>query len=248
MLPTAYRTDIATAVKFFRPVLSALYIRNKDKQGIVYLASFDNLEFLNLDNWVIRVLVADLKQAGGMFFYREENGYVHCYIVINNSLYSGNMEIVKVVGVHEFCHFMATVYSITATSIEKQREFLLARLQEKIDELSKDSLNRFFRALASGNLLKDTSELEDEHYRLGCEGNTVNYVVLFKHLMFSKELFEEHFIDSDRKRIKELMNSKQEEQAAILFSKKIEEIAKEKAVPYNLAISQGRTWAKDYLI
>ncbi|MBR0033206.1 MAG: hypothetical protein IJP61_13105 [Treponema sp.] len=246
----AFRSDVATTVKFFRPVLAALNIRCKEKQDVVYLAEFDHLDFLNLDNCVVTVLLADLKHASGMFFCREENGYMHCYIVIQNQLYAENMELVKIVGVHEFCHFMAIVYSITATSIEKQRKLLELRLQTKVDDLSRESLNRFYKALVSGKMTNDIPELEDEHYRLQCEGNTINYELLFKHFMFSKELFEKYFTDSDRENFKSLVNSDNDtetEQALRLFLKRIKQASEEKAVPYKLAFKQALNWVKDYI-
>lgn len=129
-----YKTDITTAVKFFRPVLAALNIRNKDKQEKVFLASFDNLEFLNLDNCVVTVLTAKLDNACGLFFCRlTSTGLIDCYIVLNDSLYSeSNLEKVKINGVHEFCHFLAIVYSLTATTIDAQRKYLVSRMEKKM--------------------------------------------------------------------------------------------------------------------
>ena len=247
---TAYRTDVSTAVRFFRPLLAALNIRNKSEQDIVYLAEFDHLDFLDLDNCVVTVLTANLEQAGGLFFCRKENGYIHCYIVVQDSLYRGNMEIVKVVGVHEFCHFMAILYSLTATSIERQREILSEKKKKKVDDLSMDSLNRFFKALASDDLLRDIPELEDEHYRLQCEGPTINYEILFRHFMFSKELFEKYFTDFDREKFKSLVNSDNDEETAHaleLFQSKVKQASEEKAVPYKLAFKQALSWVKDYI-
>lgn len=40
-----YRNDVSMAVNFFRPVLSKLNIRNKEKQEDVFLAEFDHLDF-----------------------------------------------------------------------------------------------------------------------------------------------------------------------------------------------------------
>lgn len=130
-----------------------------------------------------------------MFFCRQEGEYTHCYIVIQNALYKKSLEYVKFVGVHEFCHFMAIVYSITSTSIEKQREFLLNRLKTKVDELSLDSLNKFIMALDAKENVDKLPDFADEHFRLNCEGDTISYALLFRHFMLSKELFEEYFTE-----------------------------------------------------
>ena len=248
---TAYRTDIETAVKFFRPLLSSLNIRNKTKQDIVYLAAFDHLDLLNLDNCVVTVLTANLAQAGGLFFCRNEGDYLHCYIVIQDSLYAESMQKVKTVGVHEFCHFMAIIYSITATSIQAQREYLINRLKKNVDDLNMDALNKFYAALCTGDLMEEISELTDTHYRLNCEGETVNYSVLFKHLMFSKELFEEFFSEQDRIEFKNNVLSGKEsniDKAVEIFQKAIDAAERAKDIPHKLAFNQAASWVKEYVV
>lgn len=253
-LVDAYRTDVVTAVSFFRPVLAKLNLRDREKQEPVYLAEFDHLDILQLNNVVVTVLIADLKKSGGLFFCRRTNTntLTYCYIVINASLYKEtNLQKVKVAGVHEFCHFMAIIYTLTATTIEHQRDILLKRLSKKVDDLGLDSLNRFYEAL--GNTCRaesDVPEYDDEHFRLGCEGKTVDYDVLFKYLLFSKELFEEFFTkekQTDFRIFMEKTDDDSTKKALELYITAKDAAAKAKDIPERLAFHQSLIWVKDYL-
>lgn len=255
MMHNAYRNRISDAVRFFRPVLIQLSLRNRQKQRDVYLAEFDHLDMLNIDKWLIIVLRANLQKSDGMFFCQEtENGLIKCYIVLRDSLYNEpTFEKVKIVGVHEFCHFMAMLYLLTATTHIEQREGILKRrLIGKIDELNMEALNRFFRALIDKNYTMEIiPELTDEHYRLEGDGDTVKYDELFRHLMFSKELFDEYFTAKEQKQFKILMNASSTEKAqegVALYKKTVEDTAHHKSVPPQLAWEQSLLWVKKYLL
>lgn len=248
----AYRTDVNTAVRFFRPVLAKLNIRNADKQKPVYLAEFDHLDFLNMDYCVVTVLLADMKDTKGLFFCRKTEQICYFYIVINVSLYKDeNLEKVKMVGVHEFCHFMALLYSLSATVIEHQRDVMTERLSQKIDELNNKSLDRFYSAL--NNFEKDNDyvpELDDDHFRLGYEGNTADYDVLLKNFLISKELFDEYFTPEKQEKFRKLMDTTDDAQigkALLLFSETVNAVAKAKSIPRNFAFKQAISWVKEYL-
>lgn len=81
----AYRTNIATAVKYFRPILSRLRLRSKTYQR-VYLAEFDHLEMLGLDHCIITVIYANLEKTSGLFFCRKAGEVIECFIVLNDLL------------------------------------------------------------------------------------------------------------------------------------------------------------------
>lgn len=244
----AYRTNIATAVKYFRPVLSRLRLRSKNSQS-VYLAEFDHLEMLGLDHCIITVIYANLKTASGLFFCRKEGEIIECFIVLNDSL---DIKKTKIAGVHEFCHALAILYTITLISTEELKDRLFDRLSKEIDELNTEALNKLYSAL---NSYKDKANVEDfefpdSHFRLNCEGDTVDYSMLFRHLLFSKELFDETFTKNEREEFKNLMNSNNEQEnneGAVMYINKAKEIAKNKDVPERLAVSQAISWAKEYL-
>ena len=249
-----YRSHIPTIIKFFRPVLAQLNIRSKDKHEQVFLASFEHLDFLNLEKVVIVVIPADIKNAKGVFFCRHiENKLTHCYIVIDKSLYSeSTLERVKIIGVHEFCHFMAIVYTLTAATIEIQKEGLLKRLEQKIDTLNSSSLNRLYeelnRKIDDDNI--KSLEFDDSHFRLQYEGSTPDYALLFKHFMFSRELFEEYFKKDEQDLLKKTSGSKNTKEAEKIidnFLDTIERVANEKSVPFRLAVKQVFSWVQDYL-
>lgn len=247
-----YRNDVSIAVNFFRPVLSKLSVRNKEKQDDVFLAEFDHLDFLNLETCIVTVLLADLDKAGGLFFCRKTKDITVCYIILNSNLYNDeNYEKVKIIGVHEFCHFMAIIYSLTATTIEKQKDFLLKRLSKKIDEFDIAALNIFYQALTQDDVKTDyIAEFSDSHFRLQCEGDTVNYDVLFNNFLFSKELFEEYFKKENQERFKILLEKAEDDsvqEGMSLYMQAIKDAAKAKSVPTNFAKKQAFSWAKTYL-
>ena len=248
-----YRNDVSIAVNFFRPVLSKLNIRNKEKQEDVFLVEFDHLDFLNLETCVVTVLLANLDKAGGLFFCRKTENITACYIILNSNLYNneGNLEKVKIVGVHEFCHFMAIIYSLTATTIEKQRDFLTKRLSKKIDDFDIAALNTFYQALTQDDVkTDDIAEFSDNHFRLDCEGDTVNYDVLFNNFLFSKELFEEYFKREKQKQFKILLEKADDasvQEGISLYMQTITNAAEDKSVPVKYAKKQAFAWVKDYL-
>lgn len=137
-------------------------------------------------------------------------------------------------------------------STEELENRLLARLLKEIDELNTESLNKLYSAL---NSYKDKATVEDfefpdSHFRIDCEGDTVDYSMLFRHLLFSKELFDETFTKNEREKFKNLMNSNSEQEnneGAGMYINKAKEIAKNKDVPERLAVSQAISWAKEYL-
>jgi hypothetical protein len=235
-------------------VLKRLSLRKKEKQRKVFLAEFDHLDILNVDKWVIIVLRADLQKSDGMFFCQKgNNGLIKCYIVLKYSLYNeAVLERVKIVGVHEFCHFMAMLYLLTAITDESQRDGILKRrLVGKIDDLNTEALNRFFGALNEKEYAEIIPELTDEHYRLEGDGDTVKYDELFKHLMFSKELFDEYFVQEEQERFRILMNDDKENkniQGVELYREIVSRTAKDKSVPLKLAWEQALLWVKKYLI
>lgn len=252
--PNAYRTNITDAVRFFRPVLIQLSLRKKENQREVYLAEFDHLDMLNIDKWIIIVLRADLQKSDGMFFCQKiTGGVIICYIVLKESLYSDStLERVKIAGVHEFCHFMAMLYLLTATTNEVHRDGMLKRrLIGKIDDLNTEALNRFFGALNEKDYaIEIVPELTDKHYQLDGDGETVKYDELFKHLMFSKELFDEYFKLEQQQKFKTLINDATEEiniQGVSFYKDCVNNVAKEKSVPFKLAWEQALLWVKKYL-
>lgn len=88
------------------------------------------------------------------------------------------------------------------------------------------------------------------HFRLQYEGDTPDYALLFKHFMFSRELFEEYFTKDEQNLLKKTSGSKNIKEAEKTiddFLKKIENVAKEKSVPFRLAIKQVFSWIEDYI-
>lgn len=252
-MPRRYRKNIADAVKFFRPILTGLKIRANDESKTLYLALFDRLSVLDLDNWRITVIYQDdvkMQSVSGMFFYRREQDYLIFYIIINKSLFlDKTKEKLKLTGVHEFCHFIAYLYAITSTTIELQKKNFEAQLLKKCDILSEEALNNLYKAI-NDRYHTTPDELNDEHFRLEWEGNTPDYVMLFKHFMLSKELFDLYFDTKDQEEFRRLVtNNKSEDtdKAMKLLGSSIAKVVQDKSVPQSLAINQVISWAKDYI-
>lgn len=244
-----YRNNIEKAISFFRPVLASLSLRKIENQRSVYIAEFDRLEFLELDNMKITVVPAKLETGTGLFFYRNTNELVDCYIIINSNLYEKSLEEVKFTGVHEFVHLMALVYLLTSTGVEHQREILAKRMEDKIDSLNKDSLNRFIKALSQEKKAENFSvEFGDKHFRLNDENMDLDYSDLFNHFMLSKELFEVYFtLEHQQTFSKMLENKKASGKAVEFYGTFIEKAEKDKNIPHEMAFNQAISWVNDYL-
>ena len=251
MYPFDYRTNLKSATRIFLPILRSLKLRKKSEERVIYIKDFHDLNFLNIRYFVLTLKTAKMDKASGTFFCRVSGDLVDCYIILNSDLYdSENLESVKVSGVHEFCHFLAIVYSATATSIQIQREHLLERLSQKSHELNLDILNKFLSALSAEKGRENTELYDDDHFRLDCEGNTVNYGLLFKNLLFSQETFEKYFDSDKQKQFCELLasNAKNAPVDALNFYEKfVKMAAKEKSVPYPIAFRQSVQWVLSYL-
>ena len=91
-------------------------------------------------------------------------------------------------------------------------------------------------------------ELTDSHFRLGIEGDTPDYDILFYHLMFSRELFEMYFNQGLQNQFKTLYASPTtREQAIRLLLDTLNFAANDKDVPYQTAMEQLRDWVHVYM-
>ncbi|MDR3170537.1 MAG: hypothetical protein LBU17_02785 [Treponema sp.] len=223
----------------------------------VFLAGFDHLHLLDLDFCSIEILIADLNECTGMLISSyTKSGLLRNYIILNKSLLNSSGPVaenqLKIVGVHEFCHFIAILYAATVVSIEALKESILHRLNGRIDKLPKETLINLYNLLA--NKASDEypllDELTDRHFRLDVEGDTPDYNILFYHFMFSKDLFETDFTPVKQAEFKRLVETKDTQNlktAVQLLVKSIETVSKAKCVPYKLAFNQVSKWVHSYV-
>ncbi len=254
MIKSAYREDPKECVRIFRPVLQALNVRKATGSLPVFLASFDDLAFLNLDQCSIQFVVSDRIKAPGMFLSKySKQGLLRAYIILNKNLYNHNSkamrEIRKIAAVHEFIHFIALIYLATVTKTIELCSRLLQRRQVIIDKLWGPNLLDLFYALSqdssSGCAL---AELTDVHFRLGFEGPTVNYDILFLHFMFSRELFESYFDQTIQSHFRVLYAvPATRNDAVLLLLRELKRAADDKDVPYDTAKSQLFEWVHAYM-
>ncbi|MDR1468808.1 MAG: hypothetical protein LBT00_05895 [Spirochaetaceae bacterium] len=254
-----YRSSVERAVEVFRPVLRALHIREQEKHTTIRLAQFSQLELLDLDGWSISVRAIDLSEENcyGMFSVQIEPGNdkrVKCFIFIKKSLFDSLSdkeagERIKIIGVHEFCHFLALLYAMTALSIDRARDILLARLKKKTDSLNKKDLEEFERVFVEKNFNEyyDLLGFNDAHYRLDCEGDSPNYQELFLYFLFSRELLETDFTKEKQKKFRDLVKSGRMKEAASLLSVSITKMVSEKWVKHEIAVHQVQKWLSVYV-
>jgi hypothetical protein len=256
--PETFRNTVLVAARTFRPVLKGLSLRDPSKHRPVYIAAYPHLDFLKLDNCIINVLTADLKNCMGIFASGMIDGLLQNYIVLDKSLFElseddtvakKTKEMMKLAGVHEFCHFMAIMYCVTATSIEEARTHIMKRLRKKIDMIRLPNLFKIYSAVqgALPQDYTDIDELSDQHFRLDGEGSTPDYVKLFAYFLLSPDIFNTVFTEEKQNEFRSLILSDQTTEAANVYVETVREIAMTKDIPFKLALSQALPWISLYL-
>jgi hypothetical protein len=246
-----YRSDIKEAVRIFRPVLQSLKIRSEANHPVVFFTQFDELSHLQLDECSVQVLVADIDTSGMFAIKYTKQGLLRAYIILNCSLYNDSetaiKELRKMAGVHEFVHFIAVVYVATITGPTALRSQLLERLQHTIRKLPESNLLTLYTTLTNKvKVGKTPVELTDFHFRLGYEGATPDYELLFLHFMFSRELFETYFDKERQTQFKKLITEGNNSKATELLAGVLTEAAKDKDVPVAIALNQLLDWMYVY--
>ena len=251
---SSYRDDPKETVRVFHPVLRALKVRNTTGHRPVSLAEFDQLEFLKLDAWSVQFAIGDIDATGIFLIKYTKQGLVRAYIILNKKLYAHHSkemkEIRKIAAVHEFVHFIAMILVATAIGTESLRSTLFQRLQDKIDKLWGPNLLDLYLALSGKKTRSGVvpPELTDAHFRLGHEGQTSDYDILFLYFMFSRELFEEYFDMAMQTQFKELYSEPATRDAAIkLLLDTLTTAANDKDVPYDMAKNQLFEWVHVYM-
>jgi len=245
-----YRSDIKEAVRIFRPVLKSLKVRSSTEHPIVFFAAFDQLINLSLDECSVQVVVAEMTTQGIFFFKRTKKGSLRAYIVLNKMLYNNPKkemkELLKTAAVHEFVHFLAIVYVATITPPGELRTKLLSKLQYVVDKLPGQELLELYNGIKDKFSTGSINGYPDAHFRLGYEGSTPDYSMLFSHLMFSRELFESYFNKEKQTEFKNMM--KQDNNQAIqLLINSLKIAANDKDIPTPLALSQLMEWVHVYM-
>jgi hypothetical protein len=246
-----YRSDIKEAVRIFRPVLQSLKIRGEANHPVVFFAQFVELNHLHLDECSVQVLVADIDPSGMFAIKYTKRGLLRAYIILSRKLYDNSetsvKELRKMAGVHEFVHFIAVVYLAAAIGASSLRSQLLERLRHTVEKLPASGLLTLYTMLTSKVKAEKTPvELTDSHFRLGYEGATPDYELLFLHFMFSRELFETYFDMERQTQFKKFIVEGNNGKAVQLLVKALDEAAKDKDVPVAMALSQLLDWVHVY--
>jgi hypothetical protein len=228
-----------------------LKIRDESDHPVVHFVLFDHLNHLNLDECSVQVLIADTDTPGMFVAKYTKQGLLRAYIILSSKFYrmpgKPIKEMRKIAGVHEFVHFIATVYVATVTGTAELRAKLLGRLSSVVKKLPEANLLVLYRALSS-NIEQENAppELTDIHFRLGDEGQTPDYNLLFLHFMFSRELFEAYFDRDNQSRFKELIRDGNENEATNILIESLNRAATDKDVPINMATNQLLQWVHVY--
>jgi hypothetical protein len=251
---SSYKRDLETTVRTFRPVLKALNLREPEKYRPVYLSEFDHLDVFNLKFCSIRVVFANMEEdCAAALATQYIDGLLRNYIIFNkNILKECNKEKIKIMGVHEFCHFMAIIFAILARSFDAARMDIVQRLNNKVDKLKKDELEMLYSMLSKKGPpdYRGLELLTDSHFRLGFEGDVPDYIELFRYFMFSKEVFDITFDEAKQAQFKKLMRTRKKEnieKAVDLLVESLEISSNEKSVPSQMAFYQLKRWAHMYI-
>jgi hypothetical protein len=246
-----HRIDVREALRIFRPVLKAVKIREQAGQTPVFLAEFDNLAFLNLEECSIQFSIGNINVPSLFIIKYTNTKLLRAYIILNRNLYDSQSksmrEIRKIAGVHEFVHFIAMIYLATTVGTPELRETLKKRLHNHIDRLWGPNVWDIFSALSGQNNEFTPPELTHSHFKLGLEGQTPDYGVLFLHLMFSRELFEEYFDQARQAQFRNLFTTGRRDAAIRLLFNTLAAAADDKDVPMNTAKNQLFEWAHIYM-
>ena len=189
----------------------------------------------------------------GIFIMRHTSqGLLRAYIILNRQLFisqsSEMKKIRKIAGVHEFIHFLAIVYVATVNKRSSLPSLYLERRRHTVEKLWGPNLLELYNALSGKSKAGyEPPELTDFHFRLGYEGKTVDYEVLFLHFMFSRELFETYFDDEKQAQFRSMCSAGQNENAFQLLLNTLNIAAAEKDVPINTARNQLFQWAHVYM-
>lgn len=251
---STYRDDPKIAVSIFRPVLRSLKIRSRTDHLPIFLAKYDQLAFLNLDQCSIQVALGDIDAQGIFLMKYTKQGLLRAYIILNKNLYNSNSkgmrEIRKIAGVHEFVHFIAVIFVATITKTASLRSILLHRLNRSVDKLWGPNLLELYYGLSGKNSKSGNTQSErtDAHFRIGNEGSTQDYDVLFLHLMFSRELFETYFDETIQSQFRTLYSVEADRDNAIqLLLDTLTAAANDKDVPFTTARDQLLEWVHVYM-
>jgi hypothetical protein len=250
---SSYKADLETTVRAFRPVLKALNLREPEKYRPVYLSEFDHLDVFNLKFCSIRIIFASMEEdCAAALATQHADGLLKNYIIFNNNNSVENKEKIKIMGVHEFCHFMAIIFAILARSFDVARVDIIKRLNKKVDKLKKHELDMLYSMLSKKGPpdYRELESLTDSHFRLGFEGDAPDYIELFRYFMFSKEIFDVAFNEEKQVQFKKLMRTGKEEnieKAVDLLVAALTMSANEKSVPLKMAFHQLKRWVHLYV-
>ena len=246
-----YRGDVKYAVQLFRPILRALKAETPGEKPLFRFVDDENLAFLNLDTLSVQLASSGKFVGQGMFLVRRmKSGLLRAYIFVNENLYKDTItetkQRLKITRVHEFIHFLSVIYYLTYFSKSFWKGKLSQRLNKSIDRLLEPTLDKLFSALSHDGETSTISELADAHFRLHCEGKTPDYMELFLHFMFSRQLFEEFFDEDKQRRFKQLMRDNATHDALALLVEALKKVCAAKDVPYDTAKNQLLEWVHLY--
>jgi len=268
----SFRRDEDRAVKAFRPVLRSLHLREPSEQKRIRLVKFRALSLLDLDDWSICVVQTPLAKYGmkGAFVLRHISpdpndqskscGYMG-YIFIERELYE-QLEVstdadlkqqrlidIKLIGVHEFVHFLACIYAITSVSLEEARKRMYKRVQERLqDRVDEKTVREIREALDGGKPFDMNPRFNDGHYRITAGNlpeNFLDYGRLYRVLLFSRELFEEEFLTEEK--LEEILsNGATEAEQKREIGRGAAEVAERKSVQVRHALHRLSRWIAQY--
>ena len=245
--------DEEWAVDLFRPLLRELKLQESSKSYVlVKVSDYRHLVIKGMGRCLIVLKRRPLSKQNlpnrgyFVFIHREKENLYILYIVIDSDLYqddSLDLRIArKAVGIHEFCHCVATMLSLAEVACGSPIfEKLRKRLCEK---LHKTSLNDLTTLMTAFNSLETSSDdslrpFPDSHFRLGFEDFPGDYAELYINFLLSYSLIKEMMSEEKLKALRMSLDN-QEELLKFLISF-IEDVSEKKAINKIFVIRRLKT-------
>jgi hypothetical protein len=157
---------------------------------------------------------------------------------------------IKHIGVHEFVHFIAWVYTVTTVTYGVARARFMKEFKKRVlDRVANETVDDLLNALKteSPTYWQDT-RFNDSHFRIKRGGQSsecrLKYDKLYLALLFSRELFEEEWFTTEKQQEVLSFGTKGEQKK--LIGRGASAVADKKSVLPVTAEHRLATWIEDY--
>jgi hypothetical protein len=224
------QNDINIAIKCLLPILHE--IENTNETKIIYIA--DYLSLYRLSDWVICITPTVLKGNMVSTVLQKRKKMLIVHILVDKNLFLDDRETKEkkhVFLTKSVCHIFAYMCSYLSAPEKIFFSKLIKIFDYKINNIGNhNSIDDKTKNMPPSELLR-ILKARDEHFRMGFEKVNFDYILLFKKLLYSNELFEKYFDNEKQKLFKELFDSYRTDDSLELLFSFCEEYSLKKSIP-----------------